>query len=248
MIVGVVGDVAEGLVVQKPRPALYFPLRAADYAQPGLTGITLILRAVPGVDALSQVRREIAGLDPNVTIFNARSMRDHVEEFMTMLRVASWTYGFIGIFGYVLSAVGLAGVTAYAVQQRRRELGIRMALGATAGQVVRLVMVDGALLVAAGTAAGFAGAFASSRGLAALNNSAGKLTSVSPDDPFVILGLHGAAGRFRANRLLPSSAKIRPYRSGRHTAPGVESALVALAIRSVTASERAPRYHRRSAL
>ena len=102
----------------------------------------------------------------------------------------------------MLAAVGLAGVTAYSVQQRRRELGIRMALGATAGQVVRLVMVDGALLVAAGTTAGFAGAFASSRGLAALNNSAGKLTSVSADDPFVIFG---------CTALLAASALIACY-------------------------------------
>ena len=187
-VVGVVGDVAEGLVVQAPRPVIYLPLRTADYAQPSPAGITLILRAAPGVDALAQVRREIAGMDANVTTFNARSMQDHVEEFMTMLRSASWTYRLIGFFGYVLSVVGLAGVTAYAVQQRRREIGIRMALGATAGKVLALVMKEGALLVAVGTAIGLAGAWAASRGLAAFNATAGKVTSVDPGDPLVIFG------------------------------------------------------------
>ena len=187
MIVGVVGDVADGLVVQKPRPTIYLPLRAVDYAQPSAAGITLIVRGVPGNDVIAQVRREIARLDTNVTTFRAVSMRDHVEEFMTMLRVASWTYGLIGFFGYVLSAIGLAGVTAYAVQQRRRELGIRMALGATAGRVVALVMKDGAILVAAGTALGLLGALAGSRGLAAFNGEV-RVTSVDAGDPLVIGG------------------------------------------------------------
>jgi MacB-like periplasmic core domain len=139
-IVGVVGDVAEGLVVQKPRPAIYFPLRAQDIVQPSIAGLTLLVRSTPGTDAISLMRREIAAIDPNLATFNPRTMQEHVDRFMSMLRVASWTYGLIGIFGYVLAGVGLAGVTAYAVQQRRREIGIRMALGARAGGVLSLVM------------------------------------------------------------------------------------------------------------
>ena len=105
-----------------------------------------------------------------------------------MLRVASWTYAMIGLFGYVLAGVGLAGVTAYAVQQRRREIGIRMALGARAGNVLGLVMKEGAVLVGIGVVIGLAGAWAGSRGLAAMNGSVGKVTPTSTEDPIVILG------------------------------------------------------------
>jgi ABC-type antimicrobial peptide transport system permease subunit len=74
------------------------------------------------------------------------------------------------------------------VQQRRREIGIRMALGARAGGVLGLVMREGAVLVAIGTAIGLAGAWAGSRGLAAMNHTVGTVTSTRPDDPFVIIG------------------------------------------------------------
>ncbi|MDE3168101.1 MAG: ABC transporter permease, partial [Acidobacteriota bacterium] len=209
VIAGVVGDIAEGLIVEKPRPVIYFPLRAADYAQPSPAGLTLIVRAVPGVDPIAQVRREAALLDPNVTTFHARSLHDHVEEFMTMLRSAAWTYLVVGIFGYILSAVGLAGVTAYTVQRRRRELGIRMALGATAGRVVALVVKEGAALAGIGTLLGICGGLAGSRGLAAFNSGAGRVTTVDPYDPRVIGG---------AALLLGLSALIACYLPARRSA------------------------------
>jgi predicted permease len=207
-IVGVAGDVAEGLIAQKPRPAIYFPLRAEHIAHPSIAGLTLVVRSVPGIDAISLVRREIAAIDPNVATFNPRTMQEHVDKFMAMLRVASWTYGLIGIFGYVLAGVGLAGVTAYAVQQRRREIGIRMALGARPGGVLGLVMREGAVLVAIGTALGLAGAWAGSRGLAAMNHTVGTVTSTRPDDPFVIVG---------ATALLAVMALLACYLPARQT-------------------------------
>ena len=187
-VVGVAGDVAEGLVVQKPSPVVYFPLRAADYARPAAQGITLMVRAGPGVDAMAAVRREIAALDPNITPFNQRSMAEQIDQFMAPLRSSSWTYGLIGIFGLVLSAVGLAGMTAYSVAQRAREIGIRIALGAQKGNVLGLVMKEGMRLVTAGTAIGMAGAWTGSRLLSAMNSSVGKVTSTSATDPTVLFG------------------------------------------------------------
>ena len=142
-VVGVAGDVAEGLVVQTPSPAMYFPLQAEDYARPPAQGFTLMVRAAPGVDAVGAVRREMSALDANVTPFNIRSMPEQIEQFMAPLRSSSWTYALIGIFGLVLSAVGLAGMTAYSVAQRGREIGIRIALGAQRGNVLGLVMKEG---------------------------------------------------------------------------------------------------------
>ncbi len=187
-VVGVAGDVAEGLVVQKPSPVVYFPLQTADYAMPAAQGLTLMVRAAPGVDAIAAVRREIDALDPNITPFHMRSMTGQIDQFMAPLRISSWTYGFVGIFGLVLSAVGLAGMTAYSVAQRGREIGIRMALGAQRRDVLGLVMREGMRLVLAGTAIGMAGAWTGSRLLSALNSSVGHVTSTSTTNPAVLFG------------------------------------------------------------
>jgi predicted permease len=187
-VVGIAGDVAEGLVVQKPSPAIYFPLHPADYGRPAAEGITLMVRAAPGVDALDVVRREIAALDSHITPFHARSMTEQIDQFMSPLRMSSWTYAFIGIFGLVLSAVGLAGMTAYSVAQRGREIGIRIALGAQRSSVLGLVMQEGLRLVAAGTAIGMAGAWAGVRMLSAMNSSVGRVTSTNVTDPMVLFG------------------------------------------------------------
>jgi putative ABC transport system permease protein len=187
-VTGVVNDVAEGLVVQKPRPALYLPLRRADYGQPAAEGITLLLRSAPGSDAMRAAIREIAVIDPKITPFNLRTMPDQIDQFMTPLQIASWTYAVIGIFGLVLASVGLAGMTAYSVARRGREIGIRMALGAQSKDVVRLVMSEGLILITAGIGLGLAGAWAGGRLLASMNSSVGTVTSTSTSNPVVMIG------------------------------------------------------------
>src|SRR5260370_12269989 len=128
---------------------MYFPLRPTDYARPAAQGITLMVRAALGVDAIGTVRREMSAIDPNITPFNIRSMPEQIDQFMSPLRSSSWTYGFIGIFGLVLSAVGLAGMAAYSVAQRGGGVGIRLALGAQRGHVLGLGIEGGLGLAAA---------------------------------------------------------------------------------------------------
>jgi ABC-type lipoprotein release transport system permease subunit len=184
-VVGVAGDVAEDLVASKKHPVVYFPLEAGDYAQPSLRGMTLMLRAAPGADAVSAVRREIAAIDPSITPFNARSMIEQIDQFMSALKAASWTYGFIGAFGLILAAVGLAGVTAYSVTQRRHEIGIRVALGAQSRDVLSLVMKGSAVLIGLGTLAGLAFAWA---GLRAMSGLFFSVASVQGADPVLLIG------------------------------------------------------------
>jgi predicted permease len=184
-VVGVVKDVTEDLVVNKKHPAIYFPLHPADYAQPSLRGVTLMLRAAPGVDAIAAVRREIAAMDSAITPFNARSMTEQIVQFMSMLKAASWTYGLIGVFGLVLASVGLAGVTAYSVAQRGHEIGIRLALGAQKRDVLGLVMKEGAVLVTVGALIGLAFAWAGMRALAGMFFS---VASVQHEDPVLLVG------------------------------------------------------------
>jgi predicted permease len=187
-VIGVAGDVANDLVINKKHPAVYFPLRNADVSSPSLQGITLIVRATPGSNILQMLRREISALDPNAVPLDARSMNDHIADFIAPLRSAAWTYGVIGIFGMVLASVGLAGMTAYSVVQRRREIGIRMALGARKGDVVRTVMKQGMLLIGIGTTIGLGCAWAGSHMLSAMNSSVGQVTARNASDPVVLFG------------------------------------------------------------
>jgi macrolide transport system ATP-binding/permease protein len=184
-VVGVAKDVTEDLVVSKKHPVIYFPMHPADYGQPSLRGVTLMVRAVPGVDVISAVRSEVSAMDSNLTPFNARSMTEQIAQFMSALKAASWTYGLIGVFGLVLASVGLAGVTAYTVTQRGHEIGIRMALGAQRSDVLGLVMREGATLVTAGTITGLAFAWAGIRALSGLFFS---VASVQSSDPALLVG------------------------------------------------------------
>jgi putative ABC transport system permease protein len=187
-VIGVAGDVANDLIINKKRPAVYFPLRNADISSPSLQGMTLIVRAAPGNNILELLRREVSALDANAVLFDVRSMNEHIADFIAPLRSAAWTYGTIGIFGMVLASVGLAGMTAYSVVQRRREIGIRMALGACKGDVVRAVMQQGILLIGIGTTIGLGCAWAGSRMLSAMNSSVGQVTASNASDPIVLFG------------------------------------------------------------
>jgi ABC-type antimicrobial peptide transport system permease subunit len=92
------------------------------------------------------------------------------------------------VFGLVLAAIGLAGVTAYAVVQRRKEIGIRTALGASKSQVLRLVLREGAALVGMGTVLEFLGAIAIAKILSSLNNIFAETLNVGTNDPRLLIG------------------------------------------------------------
>jgi predicted permease len=205
-VIGVAGDVTEDLAMKKPKPTVYFPLRDADYARPSLRGITLIVRAEPGADAITAVQREIAAIDSHITPFNARSMSEQVAQFVSPLRIAAWTYYCIGIFGLILACVGLGGVTAYSVTQRKHEIGIRIALGARAADVLGLVMKEGAVIVVLGTIAGLAAGWAALRLMAGLFRT---VATVSTSDPVLVLG---------ATLLLAGVALIACYLPARKSA------------------------------
>jgi predicted permease len=193
-VVGVARNVRDGLAMAASQsPAvIYLPLHAAQFARPAVRGVTLIVRATvganQGVDALGAVRREIAAMDANLTPFNARSMTEQIDQLMFPVKVALYTYGCIGVFGLILASVGLAGVTAYSVAQRRREIGIRVALGAQRGDVLGLVMKEGAVLIAIGTVLGLACAWAAIRLMSAAMASIAQTAGTSTSDPWLLVG------------------------------------------------------------
>jgi predicted permease len=189
-IIGVARNIRDGLsmVATDGPPVIYVPLRPAAYAQASLGGVTMVVRAAPGVDAVMAVRREIAAMDSRIEPYSARPMTEQIDELMFPVQVALWTYGLIGLFGLLLAAVGLAGVTAYSVAQRRREIGIRMALGATLRDVLFLVMKEGAVLIAVGSVIGLLAARAGIRGLSSLLATIARTSGESTSDPVLLIG------------------------------------------------------------
>ena len=185
-VVGVVRDMKNAMGATMP--VVYLPLTRHDYAQPPAGGIALIVRGHSAADALRGVRDAVGGLDPNLTLFNAQSLSEYLERMRVAMGSALRMFAGIGLFGLVLSAVGLAGVTGYAVAQRKKEIGIRMALGARKAQVLGLVLREGMWLIAAGSVVGFLGAVVVAKALSALTNAFGDAFTVGTNDPRLIVG------------------------------------------------------------
>jgi len=185
-VVGVVRDMSNGLGIRLSE--VYLPLTPRNFARPPADGMTIMVRSDAGTDAMSGIRHEIASIDPNLNIFNVRTLNDYLELSRAAQRSSVTEYGGIGLFGLVLAAIGLAGLTAYAVAQRRKEIGIRMALGARKAQVLRLVLREGAALVGAGTVLGFLGAFALAKMLSSLTSIFVESLKVGTNDPRLLVG------------------------------------------------------------
>jgi predicted permease len=185
-VVGVVRDTKD---VEGLSPAILFvPLTARNFARPPAGGITVLVRSDAGPDTLKSIRDEIGFIDPNLNIFNAQRLDSYLDRSRSALRFSMQTYGSIGAFGLILAAIGLAGVTAYAVAQRRKEIAIRTALGASKAQVVRLVLREGTALVGVGTALGFLGAVALARIVSALTSMFVEALKFGTSDPVLLIG------------------------------------------------------------
>jgi macrolide transport system ATP-binding/permease protein len=185
-VVGVVPDMkdAGGMIVA----IAYLPLTRHNFAQPPGGGIMIIARGHSAEDALGGVRSVVASMDPNLTLFNAQTLSEYLELGRSAMRAAMRRFGGIGVFGLALSAIGLAGVTGCAVAQRRKEIGIRMALGARKSQVLGLVLRESATLIAVGTVTGFLGAVALAKALSALTTAFGDAFTIGVDDPRLLIG------------------------------------------------------------
>jgi len=193
-VVGVVKDLSaplsENAQGQQPSvvPVVYLPLTKTDFAHPPASGMIVMVRSDRGPDGMEGVRRELASIDSNVAVFNVHTLSGQIADSMAYLKVSELVYGGIGVFGLVLAAIGLAGVTAYTVARRRKEIGIRMALGARKTQVMRLVLHEGGWLVIIGSVFGFLAATVLSRALSAFSSIFGPAFQATAHDPRLIVG------------------------------------------------------------
>jgi predicted permease len=159
--------------------AYYFP-----YAQDPSRDYTLAVRtAGEAGDIARTVRTAVARIDPELALFDVKTMGERAALSMSSRRTSLMLALAFGGLALFLSAIGIYGVLAYLVAQRRREIAIRVALGSTAAGVVRLVLREGLVLVAIGLAAGFAGAAGLQRAVA------NQIYGVRPLDPLVIGGV-----------------------------------------------------------
>jgi putative ABC transport system permease protein len=148
-------------------------------APPANFGIAL--RSQQLVATLSSgVRTAVAGLDQDLPVYQIRTMEENLAQQRWPLRIFGTLFVLFAIFGLVLSTIGMYAVTAYSVGQRRREIGLRMALGAQQPQIAWLVLKRGLVQLAIGVPVGLALAHAVTRGMKSL------LIGISPGDPFTL--------------------------------------------------------------
>ncbi|HEX5474290.1 MAG TPA: ABC transporter permease [Vicinamibacterales bacterium] len=186
-VIGVVGNVKDFALDEDSPAEMYSPYGWWNT-------MNLVLRG--GLDAAglaAAVRREVATIDPEVPVYGLTTMSGLVAHSLGRQRFELWLFGLFAAMGVALAAIGLYGVLAFSVGSRTHEIGVRLALGAERGRVLRLVIGQGLTLVLLGLAIGTAGSMALTRVMAVL------LYRVSPADPLTfaavsaVLLLVGAA-------------------------------------------------------
>ncbi|MDT5272323.1 MAG: hypothetical protein QOH49_4509 [Acidobacteriota bacterium] len=186
-IIGVVGDARTGGLDKEPYPQMYVP--AAQF--PPRT-MTFVARTSGDPSTVAPVlRRELAAIDRDLPLYNVSTMERVLSDSISRRRFQMILIAAFAGVGLLLAAVGIYGVISYTVAQRRHEIGVRMALGARAADILKLVVGQGLGLTLAGVGLGLAGAFALTRVLSSL------LYGVSATDPLtfacVALALLGVA-------------------------------------------------------
>lgn len=153
-VVGVAGDARYGRVDATPRPYLYMPLHS-EFGGPFRSQLTFFVRGtLPPGTALATLRQTLQSVDARVPVSGAMTLETHVADTLMPQRLGVALLAAFAVAALILAAAGVYAVAAYTVAARRREIGIRMALGADRGRVLAQVMRDGAVPVVTGAIAG----------------------------------------------------------------------------------------------
>lgn len=163
-IVGVVRDEKQNALDESIRPAVY-----ASHRQDGTLGMTIVVRSATTASALiAAVRSELRRLDPGVGLFDVRSLREVVDSSVARQRFTTWIVGIFAALALTIAAVGVYGVVSYSVSGRTREIGVRVALGASRRSVTALVLRETFMLLGVGLAGGLVLCVSATRSLRTL--------------------------------------------------------------------------------
>ena len=147
-------------------------------------GYTVMVRSAANpADTVTIIRNQVRALDSGIAVDNVQTMQEHLKDALVLPRLAATLFGVFGTIGLILAAVGLYAAMSYSVSRRTREIGIRMALGAQVGAVQRLIVRQGAILVAIAILIGLPASYA----LAKLFGSV--LYGVHNDDPITFIAV-----------------------------------------------------------
>jgi predicted permease len=209
-VVGVVKTIKYQTLGETPQPAVYLPLRQ-NYAD----GLVLYVRASGDpTRAIGTVQREVRAMDGQVPLENAASVDEVIDQSLWMVKIAAGLLVVFGALAIALASVGLYGLIAYSVNERRRELGVRMALGADRRAVLGLVLRDGMTLVLIGVAIGVGLSLLVARAVASLLLGTPPTDAVSFADAIFLLIAVAFIGTYlparRASRLDPLIALRQP--------------------------------------
>ena len=157
-VIGVARDSKYRSLGESPRGFIYVPL-----AQRYNGSMSLLVRSEAGIAMAAPIRQLVADLDPMLPILSGRTLEEHAAVGLFPQRVALWVAASLGGVALLLALLGIYGVTAYAVAQRTREIGIRIALGSSRREVLRMVLGQGIRLGGIGVAVGVAGVLIATR-------------------------------------------------------------------------------------
>jgi predicted permease len=175
-IVGVVGNIRRASLTDSPRADMYFP---GEQGPQHSTTLFIRTSGDPRA-AVANVRSTLRSIEPLIVLRGIQTMDDVARESVQTTRLALWLLGLFALIALTLASVGIYGVMSYAVRQRTREIGTRLALGATSGNILWLVMRDGVAVAGLGAVIGLLFGFGAAR------SNRGLLFSTSPGDPLTL--------------------------------------------------------------
>jgi predicted permease len=187
-IIGVVRYAPRAMLMGRPIPIVLAPLTATDLEGGATEGTTVVIRARKQI-GMGVLRRELAAIDSRLALFHPQTLPQYLAESGRVGSMIAALYSPIGLFGLILACLGVAGVTAQTVQRRKKEIGIRTALGAQRWQVLRLVMGEAALMVAVGTSLGFAAVWTFVRVLCAVSAPLAQFIGPVASNPALTVGV-----------------------------------------------------------
>ena len=206
-IIGIVGSVKH-LALEAELEAMFY---TPQTQQPSFHTMTLVLRgSVDPASSTPSVRAELEAMDPDVPLFQVRTLDTMLDRSVAQPRLRTWLLGLFAAVALVLALIGIYGVIGYLVGQRTQEIGIRMALGAGSGDVIRMLLWQGMRPVIVGVGLGLVAAFALSQVVTTL------LYGITTSDPLTYASVAGLltlaavaatlVPALRATRIDPSTA------------------------------------------